>query len=193
MGKPKPKGAFLWYKGVTYRSKLEVEVVKLLYQARKLLGKSFDFKYESEGIPYILPERMYVPDFVIERSDGSVVYVEVKGYLDNDATRKMRAVKTCNPDKTFVFLFSKDNPIRKGAKMTYSGWAEKNGFDWSIGSIPERWLKIMADIETITISKSEHERLLERDDWLQCMEACGVDNWQGIDDAIKMFNGEDDG
>jgi len=132
----------LTYKGVEYRSKLEVEVVKLLHKAHKSLKKSFDFVYENESIPYTLPERLYLPDFVITRNDGSVVYVEVKGYLDNDATRKMRAVKACNPDKTFVFLFSKDNPIRKGAKMTYSGWAEKNGFDWAIGEVPERWLTV---------------------------------------------------
>jgi len=40
----------------------------------------------------------------------------------------------------------------------------------------------------VTISCAEYNRLLERDDWLQCMEACGVDNWQGIDDAIDMYN-----
>lgn len=136
------KDGGLLYRGTEYRSKLEVEVVKLLYKARKTLKKDFSFKYESEGIPYTLPEREYVPDFVIKRSDASVVYVEVKGYLDNEATRKMRAVKECNPDKTFVFLFAKDNPIRKGAKMRYSDWAEKNGFDWAIGEVPERWLKV---------------------------------------------------
>jgi len=143
MTKRKKKKSNLWYRGVEYRSTLEVEVVKLLYKARKNLSECFNFKYESEGIPYTLPERVYVPDFVIERSDGSVVYVEVKGYLDNEATRKMRAVKLCNPDKTFVFLFAKDNPIRKGAKMKYSDWAKKNGFDYSIGGMPERWLKVI--------------------------------------------------
>jgi len=141
MGRRSKNKNTLHYKGTDYRSMLEVEVVKLLESARKDLRKCFEFKYESEGIPYTLPERMYVPDFIIERSDGSVVYVEVKGYLDNDSTRKMRAVKECHPDKTFVFLFAKDNPIRRGAKMKYSDWAEKNGFDWAIGEVPERWLR----------------------------------------------------
>jgi len=135
------RGENLRYRGTEYRSKLEVSVVKLLYSARSTFGRCFNWKYESEGIPYTLPERLYVPDFVIKRSDGSTIYVEVKGYLDNDATRKMRAVKACNPDKTFVFLFAKDNPIRKGAKMRYSDWATKNGFDYAIGEVPERWLK----------------------------------------------------
>ena len=130
------------FRGVVYRSKLEVSVVKLLYDARKDLRECFEFKYESEGIPYTLPERVYVPDFLIKRSDGSIIYIEVKGYLDNEATRKMRAVKACNPDKTFVFLFAKDNPIRKGAKMKYSDWAKKNDFDYAIGEVPERWLEV---------------------------------------------------
>ena len=74
------------------------------------------------------------------RQDGSVLYIEVKGYLDRDSTRKMLAVKKCNPDKEFVLLFSKDNPLRRGAKMHYSEWAEKHGFDWSVGGVPDRWL-----------------------------------------------------
>ena len=39
-------------------------------------------------------------------------------------------------------------------------------------------------METVTISKIEYERLLERDEWLDCLEAAGVDNWEGIDEAF---------
>lgn len=46
--------------------------------------------------------------------------------------------------------------------------------------------------KTITISKLEYEMLLERNRWLQCLQDAGVDNWQGIDEAIDMFNNEDD-
>lgn len=46
--------------------------------------------------------------------------------------------------------------------------------------------------ETVTITKSEYGRLKERDDWLSCLEAAGVDNWQGIDCAIDLREeGED--
>ena len=40
--------------------------------------------------------------------------------------------------------------------------------------------------ETVTISRAEYERLQERDDWLGWLEAAGVDNWDGMDEAIAM-------
>lgn len=46
--------------------------------------------------------------------------------------------------------------------------------------------------ETIIISKSDYEQLLRDQELLGCLEACGVDNWSGWDDAIEMFTeGED--
>lgn len=33
--------------------------------------------------------------------------------------------------------------------------------------------------ETVTISKEEYERLLDRDDFLNALEITGVDNWEG--------------
>lgn len=130
----------LVYRGVTYKSKLEVEVAKLLYTARSKIKPKFKFDYELHPFEYTLESRHYWPDFCIVRSDDSVLYIEVKGYLDRDSQRKMLAVKECNPKETFVFLFSKNNPIRKGAKMRYSDWCKKHGFDFSIGEVPERWL-----------------------------------------------------
>lgn len=40
--------------------------------------------------------------------------------------------------------------------------------------------------ETITISKAEYERLKKDQRWLWDLEAVGVDNWQGIDEAIEF-------
>ena len=42
--------------------------------------------------------------------------------------------------------------------------------------------------ETVTISSKEYLRLLERHEWLSCLEAAGVDNWQGMDEAIRIQN-----
>ena len=39
---------------------------------------------------------------------------------------------------------------------------------------------------TITIPLKEFTRLTERDDWLSCLEAAGVDNWQGYDYAMEL-------
>ena len=130
----------LVYRGVTYKSKLEAEVAKTLHKEKNKY--KFKFDYESQSFEYVLKPRQYWPDFIIQRSDGSLLFIEVKGYLDRDSQRKMLAVKECHPQSTFVFLFAKNNPIRKGAKMRYSDWCKKHDFDFSIGEIPERWLKV---------------------------------------------------
>lgn len=49
---------------------------------------------------------------------------------------------------------------------------------------------------TVTIKLSEYKRLLEEEDWLECLNAAGVDNWSGIDEAFDVqeempFNFED--
>ncbi len=47
------------------------------------------------------------------------------------------------------------------------------------------------DEETITITKSEYDRLVKDSEWLDCLEAAGVDNWQGFDDARDILHKED--
>jgi len=44
-------------------------------------------------------------------------------------------------------------------------------------------------VEMVTIPKSEYDALLKRVKWLDCLEATGVDNWQGVDEAIAMYRG----
>lgn len=39
----------------------------------------------------------------------------------------------------------------------------------------------------ITISVREHQRLLDDSYFLECLECCGVDNWDGYDEAQKQF------
>lgn len=42
--------------------------------------------------------------------------------------------------------------------------------------------------ETVTIAKSEYERLVEDSEWLGCLEAAGVDNWEGYEFARDLMN-----
>jgi len=42
------------------------------------------------------------------------------------------------------------------------------------------------------ISKTEYGRLLERDEWLSCLESAGVDNWDGYDYAKEFLNSVDE-
>ena len=45
-------------------------------------------------------------------------------------------------------------------------------------------------VEMVTIPKAEYERLLKSVEWLECLEAAGVDNWSGFDEARAILNGE---
>ena len=42
--------------------------------------------------------------------------------------------------------------------------------------------------ETITITRKEYDRLKEDSEWLSCLEAAGVDNWSGIEEAFNMLD-----
>lgn len=41
--------------------------------------------------------------------------------------------------------------------------------------------------ETVTIPKQEYDRLEKDSLWLSCLEMAGVDNWDGIEEAMSMF------
>jgi len=101
---------------------------KLHLQLKKSL---VEFKYEPEKIPYILSGH-YIPDFVLYGKLGKV-YIEAKGHFRPEAKRKMVAVKKMHPamDIRIVFYSFKAKDIR---------WAEKNGFPYSIATIPTDWL-----------------------------------------------------
>lgn len=95
-------------------------------------------EYETEKLPYSVPGK-YLPDFILKRTDGSKLYIETKGYFRYQDQVKMIAVKESNPSLDIRLVFYRDQPVRKGAKLTYSGWAEKNGFVYAIATVPREW------------------------------------------------------
>ena len=44
----------------------------------------------------------------------------------------------------------------------------------------------MTDEKMITITLKEYNRLKDQVSWLECLEDAGVDNWQGIEDAVDI-------
>ena len=53
--------------------------------------------------------------------------------------------------------------------------------------------KITEAMDTVEITKKEYDQLIKDSEWLSCLEAAGVDNWEGIDEAINMLHeGEDE-
>ncbi len=43
-------------------------------------------------------------------------------------------------------------------------------------------------METVTITKEEHQRLLRAEVWVDALEAAGVDNWEGCAEAAQIYH-----
>jgi hypothetical protein len=52
-------------------------------------------------------------------------------------------------------------------------------------------IKRKSKVEMVSITKAEYVSLLEDSNFLSCLQACGVDNWQGYDDARMMEQEEE--
>lgn len=46
--------------------------------------------------------------------------------------------------------------------------------------------------KTVTISEVEYKALLRDQKWLNCLEAAGVDNWEGYEYAAEMLPEDDE-
>ena len=130
-----------------YRSGLEEKF------AASLEEKGIPFKYESERLIYSKPVRKgkctecgatkvvklatYTPDFVLD--NGTMV--ECKGRLTATDRSKLLAVRASNPTLKLVLYFSIDNKLQKNGTKRYSDWAAEHDFDFSIGTLPRRWLR----------------------------------------------------
>lgn len=114
-----------------FRSGLEEKVADLLGE----LGVKYD--YESTKVPYVI-QHTYTPDFVLPNG----VYLECKGYWDADDRRKIKAVKTLNPDLDLRMVFQAPyNTISKKSKTTYAQYCERLNIPWtSYHNIPLTWL-----------------------------------------------------
>jgi len=116
-----------------FRSQFEIGL------ARSLAEKKISFEYEQAKFQYIPKPRNYTPDFYLPKQD---IYIEAKGHLDKGDRVKMQLIKQQHPnlDIRFVFLRA-TNKIYRGSKTTYADWANRYGFPWAEGGIPEEWLK----------------------------------------------------
>lgn len=45
----------------------------------------------------------------------------------------------------------------------------------------------MEPVETVTITKARLKDLERIENWLECLEEAGVDNWRGIDFAVQIY------
>lgn len=50
-------------------------------------------------------------------------------------------------------------------------------------------VELLASIkeDLVLLDKDEYARLKERDNWLQCLDNAGVDNWEGCEYASELY------
>lgn len=104
--------------------------------AQQLKRAKVGFKYESTKVPYTI-SHVYNPDFILDNG----IIIEAKGYFRPGDIAKMRAVKAQNPDLDIRFVFMDADKRIPGQKTTHGQWAERHGFPYASGKIPEEWLK----------------------------------------------------
>lgn len=105
-----------------------------------------EYTYESEKIPYVVPEtkKNYTPDFRIVTESGHVLFIEAKGRFLPQDRKKTLLVRAQNPHIDHRMLFMRNNTLTKQSKTTYGAWCEKNGVPYAVspsGVPPESWYK----------------------------------------------------
>lgn len=72
------------------------------------------------------------------------------------------------------------------SSIDYTGeevvWVDEDGNRTVLGKVSEK----------VTIDKDVYNELEERSDFLSCLEACGVDNWNGYSDARELMDEEEE-
>jgi hypothetical protein len=102
--------------------------------AAQLKRAKVKFEYETLKLPYTI-KHTYSPDFILEND----VIIEVKGVFRPGDIAKMRAVKAAHPDLDIRFVFMHPNKKIPGQKQTHEQWADRHGFPWAVGAVPEDW------------------------------------------------------
>lgn len=128
------------FKETGYRSGFEVIL------AKQLKAEGVEFKYESDKVPYVIPEKKtsYKPDFI--PGDGVIragkIIIEGKGEFNAEDRKKHLLVREQHPDLDIRFVFYNANsPIYQGSKTTCKEWCEKHGFHWAHKKIPAPWVR----------------------------------------------------
>lgn len=138
--KPIQKRHILVYAGQKMKARTEVEFAVLCDRA------GIPWMYESERLEWAPPVAKYTPDFVLQKKDGSKMFIERKGYLRPKDITKMRAIRKQHPDLDIRFVFDNSNksmgmlPHKDGTRTTHGQWAEKHGYPYADGFLPQSWI-----------------------------------------------------
>ena len=94
-------------KGTMYfRSKWEANYALVLDMLVKH-NQIKSWEYEKKTFVFDKVEfgtRRYMPDFEVTRNDGTIYYVEVKGYMDGRSKTKLRRMKKYYPEVELILV-----------------------------------------------------------------------------------------
>ncbi len=103
--------------------------------ATSLKSRKVPFEYETLKLRYVIPHT-YSPDFILPNG----IIIEAKGRFMPGDVPKMKAVKAAYPDLDIRFCFMDAHKRISGQKQTYANWADRHGFKWCDGTIPDEWI-----------------------------------------------------
>lgn len=117
------------WNGLTFRSKLEVEVAQRLPPG---------WSYEDRRLYYVT-EHTYTPDFILPNG----VILEVKGYWSPEDRAKILAVREQHPELDIRMVFHRPaSRISRRSATTYGSWCERKGIQYcAADDIPQSWLE----------------------------------------------------
>ncbi|ACR15019.1 hypothetical protein BcepIL02_gp26 [Burkholderia phage BcepIL02] len=114
----------------------------------------------------------HVADAVDDLSDRPEPEVAGMVALDQPRQRAENAAVAYMLDNT------PPSPLPESERRRVIVEPEFAGFDMAAG--PD------VNVEMVSITRDEYDSLLTRSRWLECLEAAGVDNWEGIDEALRI-------
>jgi arginyl-tRNA synthetase len=136
----------------TKRSKKSQKEVGLLHGFRsgledklatELTAKKLIYTYESVKLSFVQPSkrRTYTPDFILDKLDGSKLYIETKGrFIVSDRQKMLMVIEQHNTLDIRMLFSNAKAKISKTSHTTYADWCIKNGIKWAQYPMPDIWL-----------------------------------------------------
>lgn len=111
--------------GIFFRSRWEANWARYL-NWMKDRGEIKDWRYECETFEFAgikRGSRFYTPDFKVFEKDGSVVFHEVKGWMDQKSATKLKRMAKYHPKVKIVLVEKRQyDDVRKGLCRIIPNW-----------------------------------------------------------------------
>lgn len=106
---------------LSFRSKFEKDLAD---------GPLRGVAYEAVRLPYVVPAKDYIPDFVLPNG----IVIEAKGVFEAKDRAKSLRVRDQHPGIDLRFIFQTPHKALSSSSLTsYAQWATKHGFKWCGG------------------------------------------------------------